>query len=47
MRGIFKRKIYSKLLDWKQEDNGTTALLIQEARRIEKSTIVEEKACLR
>lgn len=44
MRGIFKRKIYSKLLEWKQEENGTTALLIQGARRIGKSTIVEEFA---
>ena len=41
---IFKRKIYSKLLDWKNKSNGSTALLIEGARRIGKSTIVEEFA---
>ncbi|MBQ0099292.1 MAG: AAA family ATPase, partial [Firmicutes bacterium] len=41
---IFKRKIYSKLLDWKVTANGTKALLIEGARRIGKSTIVEEFA---
>lgn len=41
---IFKRKIYRKLLDWKEQDNGSTALLIEGARRIGKSTIVEEFA---
>ncbi|MCR4673246.1 MAG: AAA family ATPase [Lachnospiraceae bacterium] len=39
---IFKRKIYSKLLDWKKECHGTKALLIEGARRIGKSTICEE-----
>ncbi|MBE5884586.1 MAG: ATP-binding protein [Lachnospiraceae bacterium] len=39
---MFKRKIYSKLLDWKNESNGNTALLIEGARRIGKSTVVEE-----
>ena len=29
-----KRKIYSKLLKWKQETNGSKALLIEGARRI-------------
>ena len=38
---MFKRKIYSKLLDWKNESNGNTALLIEGARRIGKSTVVE------
>ena len=38
----FKRKIYKKLLDWKAKSNGDTALLIEGARRIGKSTIVEE-----
>lgn len=28
---MFKRKIYSKLLDWKNESNGNTALLIEGA----------------
>ncbi len=39
---IFKRKIYKKMLDWKEEFKGTTALLIKGARRIGKSTIVRE-----
>lgn len=39
---IFKRKIYNKLLKWKSEDNGSTAILIEGARRIGKSTIAEE-----
>lgn len=40
----FKRKIYNSMLKWKQERNGETALLIQGARRIGKSTIAEEFA---
>ena len=40
----FKRKIYDKLLDWKANWAGERALLIQGARRIGKSTIVEEFA---
>ena len=39
---MFKRKIYDKLLDWKNDSNGKTALLIEGARRIGKSTVVEE-----
>ena len=39
-----KRKIYDKLVQWKQEKNGTTALLIEGARRIGKSYIAEEFA---
>lgn len=39
---MFKRKIYNKLLEWKQESDGKTALLIEGARRIGKSTVVEE-----
>lgn len=38
---MFKRKIYDKLLEWKKESNGTTALLVEGARRIGKSTVVE------
>ena len=38
---IFKRKVYDHLLKWKQESNGESALLVQGARRIGKSTIVE------
>ena len=41
---IFKRKIYEKLLKWKEETNGTKALFIEGARRIGKSTIAEEFA---
>ena len=41
---VFKRKIYDKLLDWKANWAGKRALLIQGARRIGKSTIVEEFA---
>ncbi|MBR4678803.1 MAG: hypothetical protein IKO99_12450 [Bacteroidales bacterium] len=39
---IFKRKIYDKMLQWKTEQNGETALLVQGARRIGKSTIVKD-----
>ena len=39
---IFKRKIYDKLLDWKNTASREKALLIEGARRIGKSTIVEE-----
>lgn len=41
---VFKRKIYSKLWNWKVESAGTKALLIEGARRIGKSTIVEDFA---
>ncbi len=41
---IFERKIYQKMLDWKKESNGKTALLIKGARRVGKSTIAEEFA---
>lgn len=41
---IFKRKLYGEMLRWKQERNGSTALLIEGARRVGKSTLVEEFA---
>ncbi|MCQ2974149.1 MAG: AAA family ATPase [Bacteroidales bacterium] len=41
---VFKRKIYDKMLQWKNSKNGTTALLIKGARRVGKSTIAEEFA---
>ena len=41
---MFKRKIYSKMLQWKKDSDGRTALLIEGARRIGKSTVVEEFA---
>lgn len=41
---IFKRKVYNKLLEWKEMSAGTSAVLLEGARRIGKSTIVEEFA---
>lgn len=41
---IFKRKAYNKLLEWKEMSAGTSAVLLEGARRIGKSTIVEEFA---
>lgn len=37
-----KRKIYQNLCEWKKSANGTKALMIEGARRIGKSTVVEE-----
>ncbi len=39
---IMKRKIYQKLLEWKESSAGSTALLIDGARRVGKSYIVNE-----
>jgi hypothetical protein len=39
---IYYRKIYAKLLDWKENAKGSKALLIEGARRIGKSTIAQE-----
>lgn len=41
---FFKRKIYEKLSNWKEDTKGSKALFIEGARRIGKSTIVEEFA---
>ena len=41
---IFKRKMYNRLLACKRQAAGTKALLIEGARRIGKSTLVEEFA---
>ena len=41
---IFKRKLYDKMLQWKLERDGKTALLIKGARRVGKSTLAEEFA---
>lgn len=38
---LLSRKIYQNLLEWKSSSNGKKALLIEGARRIGKSTIVE------
>lgn len=41
---IFKRKIYDEILEWKEKLSDKYALLIKGARRVGKSTIVEEFA---
>lgn len=41
---VFKRKIYSKMLDWKLQTKGSRALLIEGPRRVGKSTISLEFA---
>ena len=41
---FFRRKAYAKLLQWKELAAGTSAVLLEGARRIGKSTIVEEFA---
>ena len=41
---VFKRKLYKAMLEWKKERDGATALLIKGARRVGKSTLVEEFA---
>lgn len=44
MGRIFKRKLYNRLLEWKQVRNGKTAILIEGTRRVGKSTLVEQFA---
>lgn len=44
MKRIFKRKLYDRLLEWKHVQNGKTAILIEGARRVGKSTLVEQFA---
>ena len=41
---IFKRKIYDSIKRWKEENDGKSALLVEGARRVGKSTIVEQFA---
>lgn len=41
---IFKRKIYDRIIEWKQSSKGRSALLIEGARRVGKSTVVKEFA---
>ena len=41
---VFKRKIYNELLEWKEKRSNKYALLVKGARRVGKSTIVEEFA---
>lgn len=44
MERIFKRKLYDRLLEWKRVQNGKSAILIEGARRVGKSTLVEQFA---
>ena len=44
MTVMLKRKIYDELLEWKQKSNGKTAVMIDGARRVGKSFIVEKFA---
>ena len=44
MERVFKRKIYQQLLEWKRTRKGRAALLVEGARRVGKSTIVEQFA---
>jgi predicted AAA+ superfamily ATPase len=41
---VFKRKLYDKMLEWKQKWSGEYALLIKGARRVGKSTLAEQFA---
>lgn len=41
---MFRRKIYKTMQEWKSQSHGKTALLIEGARRVGKSTIAEEFA---
>ena len=42
LENIYKRKIYDRLLEWKHRAKGSTALMIEGARRVGKSTIAAE-----
>ena len=44
MKNIFKRKLYDRLLQWKNERQGRSAILVEGARRVGKSTLVEQFA---
>ena len=41
---MYKRKVYDHLRRWKAASKGTTALMIEGARRVGKSTVAEEFA---
>lgn len=41
---MFKRKCYDKLLEWKRESSGKSAVLVEGARRVGKTTLVREFA---
>ena len=40
----FRRKAYDRLLEWKRQGNGASAMLIEDIRRVGKSTIAVEFA---
>lgn len=42
MTSIFERKAYQRLVEWKNTAKGSTAMLIEGARRVGKSTVAEE-----
>lgn len=44
MKRVFERKLYGRLLEWKNERRGKTAILVEGARRVGKSTLVEHFA---
>jgi predicted AAA+ superfamily ATPase len=44
MERIFIRKLYDRLLEWKRVQNGKSAIMIEGARRVGKSTLVEQFA---
>lgn len=44
MEKVFKRKLYDELLTWKNESKGRSAVLVEGARRVGKSTLVEHFA---
>ena len=41
---VFRRKAYQTMLQWKKESQGETALLVEGARRVGKSTLVRQFA---
>ena len=41
---VFKRKVYQRMLQWKSESAGKSALLVEGARRVGKSTLVKHFA---
>jgi len=41
---VFRRKIYEKLKKWKELSDGKSAIMLEGARRVGKSTIIEEFA---
>lgn len=44
MSTVFRRKCYDRLLEWKRESKGRTAILVEGARRVGKTTLVTEFA---